>query len=161
TKEGNSIATEPSTITLTGFSSLQKAVKAILFTDEMVDDGNGTMVMKNVLNLGSAGFHTLSELNDNSSSMTSIASENTEAATVSSSSGEIHTRSASLSLRDASESTAGNQSGSSVSVKDNLNNKLSHKITGDVETKLNGLKAKYSTFEPSDLYLTGAAKLIS
>ncbi|MDC4163699.1 hypothetical protein LNO75_03890, partial [Mycoplasma sp. T363T] len=35
TKEGNSIATEPSTIKLTGFSSLQKAVKAILFTDEM------------------------------------------------------------------------------------------------------------------------------
>ncbi|MDC4163500.1 hypothetical protein LNO75_02780 [Mycoplasma sp. T363T] len=166
-KDDNSTSTDPVKLTLTGFKSLKTDLSSILFKTQSVGvslENANTKENKTVLDLGSAGFSTLVDLNTKSMASSSMSSSE------SISGNGMKTRSASLSLRDDSQTKpVGDATGHTDTqiAPAMMGNKFSTVLSGwinsgsnsNIKTELQKLETAYTGFKVADLYIDGAAKL--
>ncbi|MDC4182463.1 hypothetical protein, partial [Mycoplasma bradburyae] len=167
TKNDNSMSTDPVKLTLTGFKSLKTDLSSILFKTQSVGvslENANTKENKTVLDLGSAGFSTLVDLNTKSMASSSLSSSESD------SGNERQTRSVSLSLRDDPQpavSEAGNTDNQTApammdkSFSGRLTSLINSSSNSSIKTELQKLETAYTGFKVADLYIDGTAKLNS
>ncbi|MDC4184225.1 hypothetical protein LNO63_02510 [Mycoplasma sp. K3] len=125
-------------ITISGFKTLKSSITSILLKTISVKDSKNNILNKTVLDLGSAEFKKLSELNKQIT---------------------ITTSSLERSLRttdDVNEPNVSKTSELAIKFKSLITNNES-----EIKNELNILKTNFSEFDPEKLYLSGEAKLVS
>ncbi|MDC4163496.1 hypothetical protein LNO75_02760 [Mycoplasma sp. T363T] len=125
-------------ITISGFKTLKSSITSILLKTISVKDYKNNILNKTVLDLGSAEFKKLSELNKQIT---------------------ITTSSLERSLRttdDVNEPNVSKTSELAIKFKSLITNNES-----EIKNELNSLKTNFSEFDPEKLYLSGEAKLVS
>ncbi|MDC4181762.1 hypothetical protein [Mycoplasma bradburyae] len=142
-------------ITISGFKTLQTAVAKVLLKEMTIKDSNGQDVKKNLLDLGSAGFKTLVDLNKQGVVGTSTGATG-EASAQPTTRASLVEMSGTPQAQPQPEVTQDQTSG--------LNNEFKTLIHGDsseYKTKLDKIKESYPDFNPDNLYLSGKAKLVN
>ncbi|MDC4183025.1 lipoprotein 17-related variable surface protein, partial [Mycoplasma bradburyae] len=143
-------------IIITGFKTLKTSVSKALLKNMIVKDQSGQDVSKNVLNLGSAGFKTLVELNK----QVLINTSNGDSVSTSSVNSGSEAR---VNIVEVSENSE-TQPTVTKDTTNGLNNLFKTIITKEeVEYKANlsKIKEEYDDFDPEKLYLSGDAKLVN
>ncbi|UTS70547.1 lipoprotein 17-related variable surface protein [Mycoplasma bradburyae] len=136
TKESDEVTSNE--ITISGFKTLKSSIASVLLKTASVKDEQGEKVNKTVLDLGSAEFKKLSELNKQIT---------------------ITTSSLERSLRttdDVNEPNVSKTSELAIKFKSLITNNES-----EIKNELNSLKTNFNEFDPEKLYLSGEAELVS
>ncbi|MDC4184224.1 lipoprotein 17-related variable surface protein, partial [Mycoplasma bradburyae] len=153
TKESDEVTSNE--ITISGFKTLQTAVAKALLKEMTVKDSNGQDVKKNLLDLGSAGFKTLVDLNKQGVVRTTTGGTG-EAAVQPATRASIVEMTGTPEAQPQPELVQDKTSG--------LNDKfktLIHGESSEYKTKLDKIKETYPDFNPDNLYLSGQAKLVN
>ncbi|MDC4163035.1 hypothetical protein LNO75_00370 [Mycoplasma sp. T363T] len=140
TKDENKV--ESSVISVEGFKTLKSSITSALLKNKMIKDQNGITVSKTVLDLGSANFDKLFDLNKETSLAINNSSSNNRTSLVSESNSDATTN---------QDKTTG------------LNEKFKLLVSNPsvFKTNLDSIKEDYPEFISENLFLSGKTRVIS